>query len=168
MTLWSGVDMVFFTSIIIVAIFYYLQSDGLIYITIIALVAEMINIFLTHTLTKSVEEKMKKRHRRAVQGYLNRIKTNKRTIKDLERVQDDAAGKLYKANETIKTLEAEIAKLTGTSPPVDGKAPPSEPPKPEKKAAKRKAPQEDKSPPSAPVDMRNHLPDGSKRKRPPG
>ena len=55
--------MVFFTSILIIAILYYLQADGLIYATIIALVAELINIFLTHTLTKTVENKMKIKNR---------------------------------------------------------------------------------------------------------
>ncbi|MCG8632947.1 MAG: DUF6444 domain-containing protein [Desulfobacterales bacterium] len=152
--------MVFFTSIIIVAILYYLQADGLIYITIIALCAELINIFLTHTLTKSVEDKMKARHRRSIQGYLNRIKANKKTIKELEQIKDDAAGKIYKANEKIKELELQIEKLSGNAPVP----PPSdEQPKPEKK---KKKPKKEK-PPEQPADLRDHLPDGSNRKKPP-
>ncbi len=147
--------MVFFTSIIIVAILYYLQADGLIYVTIIALCAELINIFLTHTLTKSVEEKMKARHRRSIQGYLNRIKANKKTIKELEQLQEDAGSKIYKASEKIKDLEQQLEASSGEtpSPPVPKE---EKPKKQKKKAAKETTPE-----PSA--DLRDHLPDGSKR-----
>ncbi len=149
--------MVFFTSIIIVAILYYLQADGLIYVTIIALCAELINIFLTHTLTKSVEEKMKTRHRRSVQGYLNRIKANKKDIAELEKLQEEAASKIYKANGKIKELEQQVEKLSGeaSTPPISKKD--------QQKPKKEEAIPAKEAPPETPADLRDHLPDGSKR-----
>jgi hypothetical protein len=101
--------MVFFTSILIVLILYYLQADGLVYVTIIALTAELINIFMTHTLTKSVEKKMNIKFRRVLEGYKLRIKNNKKTIKELEKLQGEAGEKLYKANTKIKEFEEELA-----------------------------------------------------------
>lgn len=162
--------MVFFTSIIIVAIFYFLQSDGLIYITIIALVAEMMNIFLTHTLTKSVEEKMKDRHKRMVQGYLSRIKSNKRTIKELEKIQDEAASKLYKANEKIKSLEREIATLTEEEPSahqIADQNPAAAHTEPTDSQTDDTKGDTEVKPPPKPADIRDHLPDGSGRNSPP-
>nr|NJM03781.1 hypothetical protein [Desulfobacula sp.] len=50
--------MVFLTCIVIVSIFYYLQADGFIYVIIIAVLAELINIFMTQTLTKSIEKRL--------------------------------------------------------------------------------------------------------------
>jgi len=143
--------MVFFTSVLIIAILYFLQSDGLIYAVIIALVAELINIFLTHTITKSVENKMKTRHRRAVEGYIKRIKVNKKTISELEDLQEKAAEKIYKANSRIKELEdaleenqIELEKSTETTEEA-----------PTKKAAKPEEPAQG---------YVDHLPDGSKKK----
>ncbi len=152
--------MVFFTSIIIVAILYYLQADGLIYVTIIALCAELINIFLTHTLTKSVEDKMKARHRRSVQGYLSRIKANKKTIKELEQIQEDAGSKIYKSNEKIKDLEKQLKAFSEETPVPPAPAPPA--PK-EKKPKKQKKKTAEETTPEPPADLRDHLPDGSKR-----
>ena len=68
-------NLVFFTSILIVIILYYLQSGGLIYVTVIALVAELINIFMTHTVTKAVEKRLTIQHRRILDGYKNRLKS---------------------------------------------------------------------------------------------
>lgn len=101
--------MVFFTAILIVVILYYLQGDGLVYVTIIALVAELVNIFMTHTVTKSVEKKLSTQHTRILEGYKNRLKANKETIKEFERVQEESVTKLYNANMKIKKQEEEIA-----------------------------------------------------------
>jgi hypothetical protein len=101
--------MVFFTSILIVITLYYLQSDGLIYVTIIALVAELINIFMTHTVTKAVEKRLTVQHRRILDGYKNRLKAKTKTIKEFERLQEDAVKKLYNANMKIKEYEQELA-----------------------------------------------------------
>ena len=97
--------MVFFTSILIVVILYYLQSDGLVYVTIIALVAELVNIFMTHTVTKSVEKKLKIQHRRILDGYKNRLKSNDTAIKEFERIQEESVTKIYNANMKIKKYE---------------------------------------------------------------
>ncbi len=101
--------MVFFTSILIVVILYYLQSDGLVYVTVIALVAELINIFMTHTVTKSVEKRLKVQHRSILNGYKNRLKSDGKTIKEFERIQEDSVTKLYNANMKIKKYEQELA-----------------------------------------------------------
>lgn len=150
--------MIFFTSMIIVAILYYLQADGMIYVTVIALVAELINIFLTHTMTKSVEKKLNLRHQHLEEGYLARLKSNKETIKELERIQEEAGSKLYKASEKIKELEEKLETEEKTAPPADNieiktqaPAPPSPPPK---------IPETDPPPRSGTY---NDLPDGSKR-----
>ena len=146
--------MVFFTSILIVTILYYLQADGLLYVTVIALTAELVNIFMTHTVAKSVENKLKNRHKRAVQGYIARIKTQRKTIKELEKIQEDAGTKLYKANSRIKELEA---LMEGDEPP---------PPAPDAEAAPGEAPEQAEQP-ETPPDPENHLPAGSNRKQPP-
>lgn len=101
--------MVFFTSILIVIILYYLQSDGLIYVTIIALVAELINIFMTHTMTKAVEKRLTVQHRRILDEYKNRLNSKTNAIKEFERLQEDAVKKLYNANMKIKEYEQELA-----------------------------------------------------------
>lgn len=144
--------MVFFTSILIISILHYLQSDGLIYAVIIALVAELINIFLTHAITKSVENKMKARHRRAVEGYIKRLKANKKTIGELEKLQEKAADKIYKANSRIKELEetledhqSELEKMTQL-------------------AQEASSVEMDVDLPEEPKDYIDHLPDGSRKK----
>ena len=140
---------------LIICILYYLQADGLIYSVIIALVAELINIFLTHTITKSVENKMKIKHRRAVEGYIKRIKANKKTINELEGLQEKAAEKIYKANARIKELEEELEKAWEETEKMgqDADAVPEVHPK-EAKQSKE----------AEPKDYINHLPDGSKKR----
>lgn len=135
--------MVFFTAMLIVIILYYLQADGLIYATIIALIAELINIFMAHTLTKSVEKKMKAHTRRLVEGYSRRLKANHKTIQELEQIREDSVKNLYNANLKIKEYEAKLEVLgekpaPSASPPPDKEPPqkPSPKKKPDKKAKK--------------------------------
>jgi len=142
--------MVFFTSVLIIAIVYFLQADGLIYAVIVALVAELINIFLTHTITKSVENKMKRRHRRAVDGYIKRIKQNKKTILELEGIQEKAAEKIYKANDRIKELEESLEETQAKTKKLT-------------KAPEHTPDTDPEAEPEDPKDFADHLPDGSKR-----
>ncbi len=100
--------MVFFTSIIIVIILYYFQANGLIYVTIIALVAELINIFMTHTITKSVEKKLNAQHRQVMSGFAKRLTTNRKRIKEFEKAQEASVKILHKANMRIKELEEKL------------------------------------------------------------
>ncbi len=100
--------MVFFTSIIIVSVLYYLQSDGLIYVTIIALVAELINIFMTQTLTKSVEGKMKVKYNKIVDVYKKKILMKEKEITEFERLQEDSAKRLYQASAKIRAYEEKL------------------------------------------------------------
>lgn len=97
--------MVFFTSILIVCILYFLQADGLIYVTIIAVIAELANMFMTQTLTKSVEKKLNIRWGKKATNYKKQIATKDKTIKELEKVQEDSIQKLYMANKKIKAYE---------------------------------------------------------------
>ncbi len=100
--------MVFFTAMLVIIIIYYLQVDGLIYATIVALIAELLNIFMAHALTKSVEKKMKLRIRRLVEGYSKRIKAYRKTIQQLESIQEESVTKLYNANLKIKEYETRL------------------------------------------------------------
>ncbi|MCD4674792.1 MAG: hypothetical protein K8S18_02210 [Desulfobacula sp.] len=97
--------MVFFTSIIIVFILYYLQAEGLIYVTIVAVTAELINIFMTQTLTKSVEKKTTTKFGKIVAGYKTKIAAQEKTIKEFEEIQEKSVRKLYHANLKIKEYE---------------------------------------------------------------
>lgn len=159
--------MVFFTAIFIVIILYYLQADGLVYVTIVALIAELINIFLTHTVTKSVERRLTTQHRRIIIEYKNRLKASKNTITEFERVQEDSVTKLYKANMKIKKHEEEIAQYKAGA-DMEDTAPIEEtnpPPSPEKTPPV--VPQEESTPPEAPTPRKeyNDLPDGSNRSK---
>ncbi|WDP91420.1 MAG: hypothetical protein HUN04_17620 [Desulfobacter sp.] len=152
--------MVFFTSILVVVILYFLQADGLIYVTIIALAAELVNIFLTHTVAKSVEKKINKKNKTAIQKYASQLRAYSKNIKELEKIREDAGKKLYKANTKIKKLESRIKELTGEA-PEPSEAPPSpnlEMPPPEQPEVEQAIP--------APQ-AEDHLPAGSGRKAPP-
>ena len=100
--------MIFFTSILIICILYYLQADGLIYVTIVAVIAELINILMTQALTKSVEKKTTAKFGKIVVGYKTKIAVQKKTIKELEDIREKSVGKLYKANLKIKEYEEKL------------------------------------------------------------
>lgn len=144
--------MVFFTSILIVFILYYLQTDGLIYVTVIAVVAELINIFMTQTLTKSVEKKAADKFGKIASGYKSRIATQERTIKELEDIQEESIKRLHNANLKIKKYEEkEILENRNTSEPK------SMPPK-DVKVANKTEPKEEET------ENFIDLPSGSNRK----
>lgn len=100
--------MVFFTSILIVSILYYFQTDGLIYVTIIAVIAELANMFMAQTLSKSVEKKLNTQWGKKAADYKKQIAAKEKTIKDLEKVQEDSIQKLYTANKKIKDYEEQL------------------------------------------------------------
>lgn len=100
--------MVFFTCIIVVFILYYLQSDGLIFVIIIALLAELINIFLTQTLTKSVENKQKTKYSQIIAALKKQLAAKEKNIAELKKVHEDSARILYKANMKIKDYEKRL------------------------------------------------------------
>ena len=97
--------MVFFTSVITVVVLYFLQADGLIYVTIIAVVAELFNLFMTQALTKSVEKKTTKKFVRVVASYKKKITVQEKTIKDFQDLQEKSIKKLQIANSKIKEYE---------------------------------------------------------------
>jgi hypothetical protein len=148
--------MVIFTSILIVVILYFLQSDGFIYVTVIALVAELINIFMTHTVTKAVEKKLTIQHRRILDGYKNRLKSKTKTIKEFEQLQEDAVKKLYNANMKIKEYEQMLA-----GDKTAAETTKTHQPKPNMEEAPLKTPPEQKMPKKEYID----LPDGSDRNK---
>jgi len=100
--------MVFFTSIIIVGIVYYLQTDGLIYVTIIAVVGELVNIFLNQTLSKTVEKKSATKFGKIINRLKSNIAIQKKTIKELEKIQEDSVLKVMRANKKIKGYEEKL------------------------------------------------------------
>ena len=155
--------MVFFTSILIVVILYYLQMDGLIYITIIALMAELLNILMIHTLTKSIEKKLKSQIQKIGDGYRNRVTKAKKSIKELEEIRLKATQKLYRANLKIKEYEKQL----GITPGGGGKATQE---KKKKDDAKKKKEEEkkakEKKKEEEPVKRSfDDLPPGSQRRR---
>ncbi len=106
--------MVFLTAILITAILYYLQADGLIYVTLIAVVAELFNIFMTHTLSKSVEKRTTDKFTRIIADYRAKIAALKKKIKQFEDVQEKYIQKLNAANLKIKEYEARLNRSSGT------------------------------------------------------
>ena len=159
--------MVFLTAMLVIIIIYHLQTDGLIYATIVALIAELLNIFMAHALTKSVEKKMQARIRKLVDGYSKRIKTNRKTIQDLERIQEESVKKLYNANVKIKEYEARL-EILEESPPDMADATTENPRDlaPEKSPSEistRTAPPTDQ--PSGNTQVYSDLPSGSNRKK---
>lgn len=103
--------MVFLTSIIIVAIIYYLQADGLIYATIVAVIAELLNLFMSNTLSKSVEKKLNAKWGKIVNNYKNQVNAKTRTIEEFERVQEKTISKLTAANQKIKAYEEKYGEM---------------------------------------------------------
>lgn len=115
--------MVFLTCVIIVLILYYLQADGLIYVTIIAVMAELINIFLSQTMSKAVEKKTTKKFAKIINSYKAKIETQKKTIKELENIQEESIKKLHNANLKIK----EFKEQAETDTPAPGPGPETAP-----------------------------------------
>jgi hypothetical protein len=97
--------MVFFTCVIVVLVLYFLQEGGLIFVTIIAVIAELINLFMTQTLTKSVEKQINKKFVKIINGYKVKITAQKKTIKEFQNLQEESIKKLYNANVKIKEYE---------------------------------------------------------------
>jgi len=143
--------MVFFTSIIIVSILYYLQSDGFVYVIVIAMTAELINIFMTRTLSKSIEKKLTTQHKRIADNFTKQLQARKKTIQEFEKVQEKSVKIIHKANIKIKELEKKLA-LTQTPSEEKTTSQPTPPPVPSQET---EAPEEF-------ID----LPDGSNRNRP--
>ncbi len=159
--------MVFLTAMLVIIIIYHLQADGLIYAIIVALIAELLNIFMAHALTKSVEKKMLARIRKLVDGYSKRIKGNRKTIQNLERIQEESVKKLYNANIKIKEYEARLDVLEKSSPDMaDGTAENPQHPAPGKSPSEitaQTAPPTDK--PTGKNQVYSDLPSGSNRKK---
>jgi hypothetical protein len=100
--------MVFFASILIVLILYFLQGDGLIYAVIVAIVAELINIFMTQTLTKSVEKKAASKYKKILINYKNKISALQKSIQEFKNAQEESVKVLYNANNKIKEYEEKL------------------------------------------------------------
>ncbi len=100
--------MVFLTSIIIVSILYFMQERGLIFVTVVALVAEFLNISMTHILTKSVEKKTTDKFMKVVDKYKAKIIQMKKRNVILEGQREDDTNALFDAREKNKTLEERI------------------------------------------------------------
>jgi len=100
--------MVFFACLLVTVIFYYLQTEGLIYVVIIAVVAELFNLFMTQTMTATTKNKAAKKYGKIINDYKNKVTTQIKTINQLKKIRDDSVHKLYKANQAIKKYEEEL------------------------------------------------------------
>ncbi len=97
--------MVFFTCVIVVLVLYFLQTDGLIFVTIIAVIAELINLFMTQALTKSVEKETSKKFIRIINGYKAKMSAQEKSIQEFQDLQEESIRKLHNANVKIKEYE---------------------------------------------------------------
>ncbi len=100
--------MVFLTSIIIVGILYFMQASGLIFVTVVALVAEVMNISMTHVLTKSIEKKTTDKYMKVIDRYKAKIDQMKKRNVILAGQRDDDTNALYEAREKNKTFKIQI------------------------------------------------------------
>ncbi len=101
--------MVFFTCVIVVIVLYYLQADGLIFVTIIAVIAELINLLMTQTLTKSVEKQTRKKFVKIINVYKTKIAAQKKSLREFEVLQEESIRKLHNANLKIRDYEEKSA-----------------------------------------------------------
>jgi hypothetical protein len=92
---------VFFTCIIVLLVLYFLQQDGLIFVMMIALIAEMANLFMLKVMTKSAKQQTRKKFSKIVNSYRAKITAQKKTIQKLKDLQED----LHNANLKIKKYE---------------------------------------------------------------
>jgi len=156
--------MVFFTCVLVVIVLYYLQADGLIYVTVIAVVAELFNLFMTQTLSKSVAKQTTKKFVKVITNYKNKITVQQKTIKEFEDLQEKSIKKLNDANLKIKEYEKKLTP-NGNLKTKDEEAKPtkkdSDGAKKLQKPEASKLSKEKKSTPKEFID----LPSGSKRKK---
>ncbi len=156
--------MVFFTSIIIILLLYFLEDKGILFATIIALAGEIMNLLLVHLQTSAVKKTMEESHTKQIQDYKRRVEDLEHVLQDMETLQEKNVEKISKAKKRIEELENETTGLTDQklSDPektaVNGREkitpPTNESPRPQTPAPKEKK-----------HDIYNHLPSGSNRKK---
>ncbi|MEA1967935.1 MAG: hypothetical protein U9N77_06920 [Thermodesulfobacteriota bacterium] len=103
--------MVFFTSTIIVAILYFLQTDGVVYVVFVALIAELINLLLANFIAKTVEKKIQTKANIIINRYKkekNRIETK---LDEYHQTHEEYASAIYEAKTQIKENEKLIKTL---------------------------------------------------------
>lgn len=106
--------MVFFTAIAVAAIIYFMQAEGFIYATIIALVAELLNMTLTHSLTKSVEKRVTKKYMNVIDKYKKKLAQLQKRKLILQGQHDDDTNALYEARTKMKEYESTIEEYDKT------------------------------------------------------
>lgn len=148
--------MVFLSCLLVTIILYYLQIDGLIYVTIIAVVAELINLFMTQTMTTTAKNKTTQKYGKIIIEYKSKITSQIKTINQLKKIRDESVRKLYKANQTIKKYEEELGIEDSEAIDIPDKLTPE----PEKKVPADDPPLEKEEKPEEFTD----LPAGSNRK----
>ena len=85
-----------------------MQERGLIFVTIIALAAEVMNISMTHVIAKSAEKKVTEKFLRIVDKYKAKIIQMKKRNVILEGQREDDTNALYDATEKSRAFEARI------------------------------------------------------------
>lgn len=113
--------MVFFTAIAVAAVIYFMQAEGFIYATIIALVAELLNMTMTHSLTKSVEKKVTKKYMNVIGKYKKKLAQLQKRKLILQGQHDDDTNALYEARIKMKEYESTIEEYEKTKQELENK-----------------------------------------------
>ena len=155
--------MVFFTSIIIIFLLYFLEDHGIIFATLIALAGEILNLFLIHFQTNAIKKAMEEGHNKQLSDYRQRVNDLERVVKDMETLQEKNVGKISQAKKRIEALEKELTESENPAPTGNEQPPGStgEPKLPTDADTSTPPPKTKKH------DIHNHLPSGSNRKNPP-
>lgn len=152
--------MVFFSCLVVTFILYFLQSDGLIYVMIVAVLAEVLNLFVMQTSTATAKNDSQKKYTKIINSHMQKINHQRKTIKQLSKIRDDAIHKLYKANQSIKKYEDQLGIEDSEAIDIPQKRP-LKPIASQTKDEETQIPEEEKKE----KDHHDHLPDGSGRKQ---
>ncbi|MCF8045373.1 MAG: hypothetical protein K9J83_05895, partial [Desulfarculaceae bacterium] len=105
----------------VAAVIYFMQAEGFIYATIIALVAELLNMTMTHSLTKSVEKKVTKKYMNVISKYKKKLAQLQKRKLILQGQHDDDTNALYEARIKMKEYESTIEEYDKTKQELENK-----------------------------------------------
>ena len=103
--------MVFFTSTIIVAILYFLQTDGVVYVVFVALIAELINLLIANFIAKTVEKKIQTKANIIINRYKKEKDRVETKLDEYHQAHEEYASAIYEAKTQIKENEKLIKTL---------------------------------------------------------
>jgi septal ring factor EnvC (AmiA/AmiB activator) len=98
-----------------------MQASGLIFVTIVALVGEVMNISMTSIISKSVEKKITKKFMKIIDKYKAKVNQMKKRNIILEGQREDDTSALYDARESNKILENKVKEYEATTAKLEEK-----------------------------------------------